>query len=194
MGVSHIPACIACSVVAEIGRALVDWRHRAWEGRSCSLQVGKTLQGTQSTDEVIMKLLIIVLFGLFGLAHAGAARADGCGGNLIDHKPVSIAGERVGELQLYYNSGNGRNCAVFAHLGSTRGKPLLTSVEVYVCKPNRTNCGVWQWDPWWDRDDGTYAYQAGPVRIDGRDKCVQAMGYLDYRGQTAVAVSGVHCR
>ncbi|MCC4587297.1 hypothetical protein LL962_09310 [Xanthomonas sp. NCPPB 1067] len=141
-----------------------------------------------------MKHLIILRLGLLALGHAGAAHADGCGGNLIDHKPVRIAGERVGELQLYYNGGNGRNCAVFAHLGPTRGKPLMTSVEVYVCKPNRNNCGVWQWDPWWDRDDDIYSYQAGPVRIDGRNKCVRAMGYLEYKGETAVAVSDVHCR
>lgn len=141
-----------------------------------------------------MRYLALVLFALFSLGHAGAARADGCGGNLIDYKPVRIGGEKVGELQLYYNSGNGKNCAVFSHAGPTWGKALTTSVEVYVCKPNRNNCGVWQWDPWWDRDDGTYAYQAGPVRIVGEDKCVQAIGYLDYKGQTGIAVSDVHCR
>ncbi|MDL5364721.1 hypothetical protein QSH18_03800 [Xanthomonas sp. NCPPB 2654] len=141
-----------------------------------------------------MRYPTLMLFTLLALGYAGAARADGCGGNLIDHKPVRIGGEKVGELQLYYNSGNGKNCAVFAHAGPTWGKALTTSVEVYVCKPNKNNCGVWQWAPWWARDDDTYSYQAGPVRIDGRNKCVQSIGYIDYKGQTGIAVSDVHCR
>ena len=142
-----------------------------------------------------MKHLVLTLLILLTFSYANASRADdACGGTLIDYKPVQINGENVGQLHLYYNSTSGNNCAIFYHAGPTWGKPLITSVELYVCKPNRDNCGVWQRDPWWKRDDGKYSYHAGPVRIDGRDRCVKSVGYIEYKGKTGVAVSAVHCR
>lgn len=142
-----------------------------------------------------MKNIILLLLTILTLSYVNATHAeDTCGGTLIDYKSVKFGGETVGQLNLYYNSANGNNCAVFHHAGPTWGKSLVTSVEVYVCKPNRNSCGVWQWDPWWDRDEGKYSYRAGPVRIYGRDRCVQSIGYVEYKGDARLAVSGVHCK
>ncbi|HEY0662779.1 MAG TPA: hypothetical protein VGD21_15830 [Lysobacter sp.] len=143
-----------------------------------------------------MKYISILLLTIAAL-YTSTASASNCTGTLIDYKRAYYRGEKVGELQLYYNSSTGNNCATFFHSGSTWGKKLFTSVEVYVCKPSKYgNCGVWQWSPWWSRDDGWYLYRAGPVQVYGRDRCVQAMGYLDIAGATGadgVAVSGIHC-
>ncbi len=148
--------------------------------------------------ERVMKAVLFACALLLATLYGAPARANGCGGNLIDHKPVWTGGQKVGELALYYNSANGNNCAVFSHAGPTWGQTLYTMVEVYVCKPMGgaypTNCAIWQWSPWWSKDAGYYAYRAGPVHVYGQGHCVQAMGYITYRGANHLATSGMHCR
>ena len=121
-----------------------------------------------------------VLVGMVaGLNALPAGAADGeCGGNLIFHKPIKDGQDRkIGELNIYYNAANGKNCAKTMHAGRTWGKPMQTSVLLMRCRSDArpgSECFNRRDDTVMDSE--VYEYYAGPVRIDGRGNCIWASG------------------
>jgi hypothetical protein len=108
------------------------------------------------------------------------AQSGQCGGNLIAHRPITMPnGTRIGELQLYYNPSNGRNCARTVKGGPAWGVPSITAVSLARCR-NRSDreCGI---DLRFDVQP-YYRHFAGPVRVPARNSCIRAAGYIDFRG------------
>ena len=126
--------------------------------------------------------------GMVGALLAAPASAEGCGGNLIEYVPVVVDGEKIGQLQLYYNPGNGKNCAIMLHGGPTWGVPIDTGV--LLAKAPRRNGSYSQ--AGYQRE--VFRHQAGPVRTDGRGQCVYAGGGIDWKGQRRSVFTGQHCR
>ncbi|GAA3664065.1 spore-associated protein A [Nonomuraea antimicrobica] len=109
---------------------------------------------------------------------------------IVSATPASAAGEcgagyrkvgnykigSVGALEVYYNSSNGKNCAITrASRPSSGYKQAAISVEN---------------QPWADYDEGNFKYYAGPVYVDARGKCIDVQGYI---GRTYVLKETVHC-
>jgi hypothetical protein len=109
------------------------------------------------------------------------ARADddACAGNLIFTKAIRDNQDRkVGELNIYFNPANGKNCAKTMHAGSTWGKAMRTSVILHRC-----HRGTGPGDPcFFDfpedeaHDTGRFEYYAGPVRLNAENRCIWATG------------------
>lgn len=107
-----------------------------------------------------------------------------CGGKLVNYVPVRTDqgnGPKIGQLELYYNAGNGNHCAIFYHGGPTWDKRLFTAVWMYPHPRRPSNTPF----PGGYVDDGDYyRFQAGPVRVKSR--CVFAAGNIKYQGVTYV--------
>lgn len=147
-----------------------------------------------------MRTLIGAMLLLGGsMLGAGEAQAQQCGGNLIAVKGIHWGdGARVGELQLYYNPANGRNCAITMHGGVTWGRPTYTDVHIETCSravfnANGGTCPPGSPSDYWQ---GNVGYYTSPVSIPGAGRCVDAMGAVA-RHQNSNVVSAVriagHC-
>ncbi len=127
-----------------------------------------------------------------GTAPAGAAAA-GCAGSLIESQSLKVGGKKVGELNVYYNSATGKNCAKMNHSGSTWGKKLKTRVWVGICSERKPSNGTCHYDASTDAVDvGNYRYYAGPAttKKSAKGRCIAASGYLWIGGKRhAVATS-----
>ena len=106
------------------------------------------------------------------------AAATTCAGNLIFTKPVKDAKHRrVGELDVYWDAATGTNCALTKHGGRTWGKTLRTTITLWRCKQGvkaGQDCGGLVQDS--VKQDGSYAYQAGPVTLKTRHRCIFVLG------------------
>lgn len=124
-----------------------------------------------------MKCLSALLFlGLLGFG----GNAFACEGNLIALRNLVKNGNKIGELQVYWNPATGRNCARTMHGGSTWGQQLFTEVFLSTCPRNRRNeCG---WQSNYVMDRGWYYYQAGPVSRNGANRCWSAAGGITING------------
>ena len=127
-------------------------------------------------------LFAVVAIG--GPAPAGAAR-ENCPGTLIESRNLRVGGEKVGELNVYYNSATGKNCARMNHAGSTWGKELMTRVWIGICSETRPGGSVCHYDP--DTDGvqkGKFKFWAGPVstKVSAAGRCIAASGYLWMNG------------
>ena len=92
-----------------------------------------------------------------------------------------MGGKKVGELNVYYDSASGRNCARMAHAGSTWGKRLKTRVWVGICSERKPGSGTCHYDAKTDAVDvGNYRYYAGPAttKKSASGRCIAASGYL----------------
>jgi hypothetical protein len=118
-----------------------------------------------------------------GSAPAGAAA--GCAGSLIESQPLVVGGEKVGELNVYYDSASGKNCAKMNHAGSTWGKRLKTRVWIGICSERKAGAKVCHYDTNTDAVDvGHYRYYAGPAttKKSAKGRCIAASGYLWING------------
>lgn len=124
------------------------------------------------------------------VARDGAVAADGgggCGGQLIEYVPFNVNGQKVGQLQFYYNAQNGNNCAVMYHGGPSWG--ALRDTGVLLAKaPSRS--GPFR-QAAFERKD--FRYQAGPIRTEGRNVCVYAGGGIDWAGKHHTLYTRIHC-
>lgn len=127
----------------------------------------------------------VLLLGLM----AAASAAQACGGSLIAHKPVNVGGQQIAQLQVYYNPGNGNNCAMMVHGGPTWGVPLNTRVSIARCV---NGCAAYTSPV--AIDDNTYSFHAGPVAIPGRGHCVWAQGSITWQGAVHTVNSKGHCQ
>lgn len=117
---------------------------------------------------------------LAGLMLSGGAQAQSCPGKLIAVKPIkSASGQRLAELQVYYNAATGKNCARTLHSSATWGKSLHTEVFMHTCTAAnfdpREGCRK---PAHWDSDWGSYKYQAGPISVYGKNLCLLAQGSI----------------
>jgi hypothetical protein len=129
----------------------------------------------------------IALFAVMtigGPAPAGAA-AGNCPGSLIESRNLNVGGKKVGELDVYYDSSTGRNCARMNHAGSTWGKKLKTRAWIGICSERTPGNKTCHYDPATDDVDvGSYSYYAGPVttKTSAAGRCIAASGYLWING------------
>ncbi|MER6950692.1 hypothetical protein ABT294_42410 [Nonomuraea sp. NPDC000554] len=134
---------------------------------------------------------------------AANAGAYGCRGSLVGTWPVPMKDALNGgtyyrsDIKLYYNPSSGWNCAVLVKRpGKPRyGEKTPMFVEMYN--------GRWAEDKWrnnHDRDNGSFRYQAGPVKVYGKNMCVDILAMhgdhtgsdTDYNGRRSVVRAG--CR
>src|SRR5262245_45255315 len=123
---------------------------------------------------------LLIGLGAFGSSSAGAASGN-CPGTLIESRPLVVNKKKVGELDVYYNSATGKNCARMNHAGSTWGKKLTTRVWIGICSETKPSNGTCHYDASTDAvDKGDYRYYAGPVttKVSAAGKCIAASGYL----------------
>jgi hypothetical protein len=84
-----------------------------------------------------------------------------CDGSLIESRNLNVGGKKVGELDVYYNSATGKNCARMNHAGSTWGQKLTTRVWIGICSETKPGNGTCHYDAATDAvDKGSYAYYA----------------------------------
>jgi hypothetical protein len=106
------------------------------------------------------------------------AAATTCAGNLIFNTPLKDGkGRRVGELDIYWDAATKSNCAITKHGGRTWGKTLRTTITLWRCKKGvkaGQDCGALIQDS--VKQDGDYAYQAGPVTLKTGHRCIFAIG------------------
>ena len=132
------------------------------------------------TAGALVGLAILATVWLSGSSQARAASGS-CAGSLIESRNLNVGGKKVGELDVYYNSANGRNCARMNHAGSTWGKKLKTRVWVGICSETKPTNGTCHYNAATDAVDvGSYAYYAGPAttKASAAGRCIAASGYL----------------
>jgi hypothetical protein len=119
---------------------------------------------------------------------APASAAVSCSGTISYDDTIS----GVGELTIYYNSTNGgTNSACFYHQGAARGVAAPTYVQAYRCVETSGEGQPCTIDRSSGPDLGNYAYYAGPRGVTGTaDRCVAAVGYIDWDGYRHVIKSG----
>jgi hypothetical protein len=111
----------------------------------------------------------------------------GCSGKLIEYVPFTVSGQKIGQLQLYYNAQTGANCALMLHGGSTWGVARDTGVALYRKRRGDQNYS----QPAYQR--GAFRYQAGPIRTAGDGWCVMAGGGITHAGKHRSLYTSAHC-
>jgi hypothetical protein len=125
-------------------------------------------------------LAVLAILSIGGASPVGAASGN-CAGSLVESRNLNVAGEKVGELDVYYDSSTGKNCARMNHAGSTWGKPLMTRVWIGICSETTPGNKTCHYDPNTDAvDKDVYSYYAGPAttKTSARGRCIAASGYL----------------
>ena len=125
------------------------------------------------------------------LVTAPAVAATGgdshCIGRLIESKPFWIGQTLVGELNLKHNQETGVSCAIMWHKKATYGTRLDTGVTLFLSNtysaPNKQV----------RYERGPQRYQAGPVRVYARQKCVTGGGGITYQGTHYYTYTQKHC-
>ena len=152
--------------------------------------------------------------GKLSSLHVALPQTDGFDcrnrGTFLQAYPVyldDIAGNptstQIGELDLYYNSSNGYNCAWLYSVGPAYGKAQSIDLSMYTCQETSPDpaCIGYPYDgapsdpPYYDSDNGSYHYYAGPVGVYGKGHCITASGHVIWQNQTGfVSIGGaVHC-
>ena len=132
-------------------------------------------------------LIALAVFAVLATTSSSPATAASgtCAGSLIESRNLNVGGKKVGELDVYYNSATGKNCARMNHAGSTWGKALKTRVWVGICSETTPGNKTCHYDPATDAvDEGSYRYYAGPAttKASARGRCIAASGYLWING------------
>ncbi|MEU7892111.1 hypothetical protein AB0B45_04520 [Nonomuraea sp. NPDC049152] len=102
-------------------------------------------------------------------ANAAGYTPEGICGNgfaVVNRAPV----DSLGTVYLLYNRRNGLNCAVTIK-SKLQGLSTRTTVELQVKRGpgNRIES---------DSDTGNFKYYAGPVKLEGKNRCVQFIGTM----------------
>ena len=105
-------------------------------------------------------------------APASAAGECGSGYTHVDSYAIGSAGT----LELYYNSGSGKNCAIARDSSPGNGYKA-----VYIGLADK---------PWADTDTGNFTYYAGPVYVSAAGRCIDLRGDI---GSTVTVKQSVHC-
>ncbi|WP_157489358.1 MULTISPECIES: hypothetical protein [unclassified Lysobacter] len=141
-----------------------------------------------------MKMICASLLLLAGLSASGVAAAQTCPGKLVAMKVIRQGypdGPKLGELQLYWDAASGKNCARTMHSARTWGKSHWTQAMISTC--TRSNFdpryGTCASDSPFKFDSKVYKYQAGPLSLPGKGRCVMVQGGID---AVANRPGGVH--
>ncbi|WP_103954802.1 spore-associated protein A [Nonomuraea solani] len=113
---------------------------------------------------------------------ASAAGPCGSGYSRVGAYAVPASGTRLGTLEVYYNSGAGKNCALVYGYGSTAGTTTIKGV--YIDKANH------QYGEWADSDYGSYSSYAGPVYVSAGSGCIDVQGVVKTSDRY---LNNVHC-
>jgi hypothetical protein len=112
---------------------------------------------------------------------AWAGDSGSCSGTLVIHKNLNYSGTKIGELDVYFNSSTGVNCAKMNHGGPTWG--VARETWAYIGKCEETNptgtCHLVTDDKDLDPDA---RYYAGPVSVNAGNHCITASGYIYWQG------------
>ena len=136
------------------------------------------------------------------VAAPAGARSDSCKGTLVESQPMKgDKGKKIGELDVYYDSATGKNCAKLNHAGRTWGKRLKTRVWIGICSETTPNDHTCHYDPKTDsRQVGPFKYFAGPVttKKSAAGHCITATGDIWTKNGKKHSVSthpwAGHCR
>lgn len=139
---------------------------------------------------LILPALLFMLFTMsFGAGNAKAATTSPqtntthCQslGSLIESDPILFGTTKIGELDVYYNSSTGYNCAYLWHSGPSWGVSKYTDVEIVTCQQTSPSaqCSPVLSD---DADGGNYAYDAGPAGVYGRGHCISFNSEIEWTG------------
>jgi hypothetical protein len=117
---------------------------------------------------------------------------------LVIYDAVYSGSTKIGELDVYYNSSTGDNCAEFQSLGSSRGVAKNMYVSITVCQQTTSSstCTPISSSNATRSDNGTYQYYAGPVGVYGAGHCIRSSGGMVWKGvtyQTATSPAASHC-
>ncbi len=102
-------------------------------------------------------------------------------GSLVESKSIKDDGGHViGEMDIYYNSATGYNCAYTQGRGQARGTSTVKGVAIFTCKQTKPgdscdHTGKMQ-------DEGDYLYYAGPVGLNGKGHCIAVIGWVVWKG------------
>jgi hypothetical protein len=123
--------------------------------------------------------LVLTLGAVTGSTLVGggpAAAADRCSGTLIEERNITTGTSGViGYLNVYWDGHY--NCAETVSASKDWGVLKQMGVWIYSC-PLSDKGGSTCHTISKDQDYDGYAYYAGPVRVDGRNRCVAAEGYI----------------
>jgi hypothetical protein len=140
----------------------------------------------KSVCSVLAVAGIVLAMGVVSAAPASAAVS--CSGAVTYSDTISS----VGELTIFYNSSNGgTNSACFYHRGAAYGVSAQTYVRAYRCVETSGEGQPCTIDRSSSPDSGNYAYYAGPRGVTGTaNRCVAAIGYIDWGGYSYLISSG----
>lgn len=129
----------------------------------------------------------VLLAGGVGVAGASAASATqtstSCIGNLVESDKLTGESSHttLGNLNIYWDSATGQNCATVTSSSSTWGVAKSMTVEIWECvtdkADSRSSCAAVAGTG--SNDFGTaYRYYAGPVSAPGSGHCIDAYGQI----------------
>jgi hypothetical protein len=129
---------------------------------------------------------VVVSTGIMSATPANAAVS--CSGTVTYSDTIS----GVGELTIFYNTSNGgTNSACFYHRGAAYGVAAPTYVRTYRCVESSGEGRPCTIDRSSTPDLGNYRYHAGPRGVTGTaNRCVAAVGYIDWGGSRHLISSG----
>ncbi|MEO3793129.1 hypothetical protein ABGB14_23190 [Nonomuraea sp. B10E15] len=113
-----------------------------------------------------------------GATSASAAGPCGAGYARVGVYAINGDVKRHGTIEVYYNAGNGKNCAL------TYGYGSFANAENYKTAKIRPSGGST------DNDHGWFKYYAGPVYAKAPSKCIDVYGAVGGAGRW---LRGVHC-
>lgn len=152
-------------------------------------------------------LLVALLFcspGLVPIAHAASANtrvsaqpatSSHCSslGSLVDSLDLRapLLGPKIGEIDVYYNSSTGYNCAYTYSSGASWGVSKYMGIYIAACAQT-TPSGYCDYTSV-DEDYGFYSYYAGPVGVYARGHCIFFEGTIYWNGYESSLEKVGHC-
>jgi len=104
-------------------------------------------------------------------------------GNQIDAIDINNdEGFKIGELDIYYNSSNGYNCAYTRRTADMAAKSMDMQVTISSCQETTAGGGCTATNT--VTDDGMYSEYAGPVGVYAKGHCIAATGVIDGGNRT----------
>lgn len=117
----------------------------------------------------------IVVASLAIVAPAAPAYAGGygCAGSLVGSWPIEGDEGVAGNINLYYDSSTGWNCAVAVKSSGYVFYGLATNMYIHM---NNSSYDDNHTKNNFDSDSGMYKYYAGPVTVYGKNMCIWITG------------------
>jgi hypothetical protein len=117
----------------------------------------------------------IVAASLVVTAPAAPAYAGGygCTGTFVGGWPIYGSEGASGDIDLYYDSGTGWNCAVAVKRSNDVFYGLATNMYIHMNNSSYDDNHI---KNNYASDSGMYKYYAGPVRVYGNNMCIWITG------------------